>query len=113
MFANWATDEKVTKYLAWDIHESVEETTEILKKWVADYDNQETYHWVIAYDGTIIGTINLHNISSAHERCELGYCIGSIWWNRGIVTEAVGAVVRFAFDKLNAHKVHAQGKSTL
>ena len=108
MYDNWATDEKVTKYLDWDVHESVEATRELLIKWTADYENLYTYHWVIELDGTIIGTISLHNIHSWHERCEVGYCIGSRWWGRGVMTEALGAVIRFAFEKLSAHKIFAR-----
>ena len=107
MYLNWAADEKVPRYLSWDVHKSVEATREILETWVAAYDNLENYHWVIEFDRTIIGTIGLHNIHSRHERCELGYCIGSKWWNKGLVTEAVGEVIRFAFREVNANKVFA------
>jgi len=107
MYDNWATDEKVTKYLSWNVHESVEDTKELLTQWVAGYDNLETYHWVIEFGGTIIGTINFHAISNWDEHCEMGYCIGSKWWNMGIATEAVGEVIRFAFEELNANKVCA------
>lgn len=107
MYNNWAADEKVTKYLSWDIHPSPEATIELLAKWVSDYDNPEIYNWVIEYDGVIIGSINLHSIASRQERCEIGYCIGSKWWNKGITTEAVSGVIRFAFEELNANKVCA------
>jgi len=107
MHENWAADEKVTKYLSWNVHESVEVTRELLIKWVAGYDNIETYHWAIVFDGTLIGTIGLPSLHSWHERCELGYCIGSGWWNNGLMTEAAGAVIKFAFEELNANKIFA------
>ena len=107
MYDNWATDEKVPKYLSWNVHESVEFTRELLTKWVSEYDNPKYYRWVIEFADTIIGTINLHDIQDNAECCELGYCIGSKWWNMGIVTEAAGAVVRFTFDELGANRVCA------
>ena len=107
MYNNWASDEKVPKYLSWNVHESVEVTRELLAKWGSEYDNPKNYHWVIEYAGTIVGTINLHDIKDDSERCELGYCIGSKWWNMGIVTEAAGAVIRFAFEELGANRVCA------
>ena len=55
----------------------------------------------------IVGTIGLHDIGDKQDRCELGYCIGSRWWNKGIVTEAAAEVIRFAFEELNANKVCA------
>ena len=107
MFSNWATDEKVTKYLSWSVHESVDATRELLAKWVADYENPETYHWVIEYGGTIIGSMNLHAIGNKAERCELGYCIGSRWWGLGLVTEAAGEVIRFAFEEAGFYRIAA------
>jgi len=35
MYDNWTTDEKVTKFMTWDIHESVEKTRELLTQWVS------------------------------------------------------------------------------
>ena len=107
MFDNWATDEKVTKFLDWDVHESVDFTKKLLTKWVTGYDNIECYNWVIEYSGTIIGTINLHDIANKQEHLELGYSLGSKWWNMGIMTEAVAEVIRFAFEELNVNKVCA------
>ena len=107
MYANWASDEKVPKYLSWEVHESVEATRELLTKWVAEYEKPEHYQWVIEYEGTIVGTIGLHAISDRHERCEMGYCIGSRWWNKGIVTEAAGVVIRFLFTETNMNKIIA------
>ncbi|MDD4495516.1 MAG: GNAT family N-acetyltransferase [Eubacteriales bacterium] len=107
MYKNWASDEKVTKYLSWDIHKSIKATSELLAKWVVEYEKLNYYHWVIELSGTIIGTINFHSISDKDEHCEMGYCIGSKWWNKGFVTEAVAEMIRFAFEELNANKVCA------
>ena len=79
----------------------------MLQKWVLEYEKDDYYHWVIEFDGTIIGTTNYHALSHKHEHCELGYCIGSKWWNKGLVTEVVAELIRFAFDELNANKVCA------
>ncbi|MCL2517625.1 MAG: GNAT family N-acetyltransferase [Oscillospiraceae bacterium] len=105
MFENWATDQKVNKFLSWDLHESVEFTRELLTKWIANYDNLECYNWVIEYNQTVIGNIIIHDIDTKREHFELGYNIGSKWWNMGIMTEAVAEVIRFAFKELNANKV--------
>lgn len=107
MCENWASDAKVTKYVSWDIHVSVAATRELLTRWAAEYEKPDYYHWVIEYSDTIIGTINFHAISDRDEHCEMGYCIGSKWWNKGFVTEAAAELIRFAFEELNANKVCA------
>lgn len=37
--------------------------------------------------------------------CEIGYCIGSGYWNNGYATEAVGAFIKYCFSNLNCEKV--------
>ena len=107
MYDNWATDEKVTRFLAWEVHESVEKTKEILTQWVDEYDSLEYYHWAIEYENMPVGGINLHAISNKSWRGDLGYNIGSKWWNLGLMTEAARAVVDFAFGEIGMNKVCA------
>jgi len=107
MFSDYATDVKMTKYLSREPYTDIEKLCEFVEKCVTDYDSIECYHWVITMNDNFIGTINLHNIANRQERCELGYCIASQWWNRGIMTEAVSEVIRFAFEELNANKICA------
>ena len=47
MYENWAGDPEVTKFLTWPTHESAEISRQILKEWVAAYDNPEIYQWCI------------------------------------------------------------------
>lgn len=105
MFDNWATDEKVTKYLSWNLHSSVKETKTILADWVKQYENPETYNWVIEYNGTIIGNISIHTLSNKHSRGEVGYCMGSKYWNMGIMTEAFRAVLKYLFEEVGFHRI--------
>ncbi|MBR5721156.1 MAG: GNAT family N-acetyltransferase [Clostridia bacterium] len=109
MFANWATDEKTTKYLRWNPHESKMVTAEYVSGIISLYLNPMTYNWIIYFkdEDTVIGSIDFHAISDRDERLELGFCMGSRWWNRGLMTEAVRTAINFAFGELKAHKVGA------
>ena len=39
--------------------------------------------------------------------CEIGYGIGSDYWNKGYATEAVGAFIEYCFSSFNCKKVYA------
>ncbi|MBO5035576.1 MAG: GNAT family N-acetyltransferase [Clostridia bacterium] len=110
MFENWATDPLTTKYLTWEPHQSVMTTAEFISGIITLYDNPMNYNWVIELksEKTVIGNINFHSISNRNERVELGFCMGSRWWNKGLMTEAVGTAIRFAFEQLGAYKVCAE-----
>lgn len=52
------------------------------------------------------GGIGLH-INGKHKRAEIGYWIAEPFWGQGLVTEAAGAVMAFAFDQLALQRVTA------
>ena len=61
MYENWAGDPEVTKFLTWPTHESAETSRQILKEWVAAYDNPEVYQWCIEEkeSGEPVGSIGV------------------------------------------------------
>ena len=97
MYKTWACDARVTKFLTWEPHKSVDVTKALLEMWVADYEKNNNYNWVIELEGQIIGAITVVRISERDELAELGYCIGFDYWGKGIMTEAAKAVIDFLF----------------
>lgn len=57
-------------------------------------------------DNALVGAIGLE-INQRHAHAELGYWIGRPYWGQGYCTEAAAAVVRYAFETLGLHRVHA------
>ena len=51
-------------------------------------------------DDTLVGCVGLHRESGSHHG-ELGYWVGKQYWGNGYASEAVRAVVDFAFNELN------------
>jgi RimJ/RimL family protein N-acetyltransferase len=65
-----------------------------------------TFAMVRRAGSTLIGAVGL-TIVRDHSRAELGYWVGVPFWNQGFCTEAAGAVLRYAFEVLGLHRVHA------
>jgi [ribosomal protein S5]-alanine N-acetyltransferase len=55
----------------------------------------------------LVGGVNFHDLSPRHHRAELGYWIGVEFWGRGYCTEAVAALVRFGFERMDLNRVFA------
>lgn len=110
VFYNWANDPQVTKYLTWQPHESVDATETILKEWINQYENKEFYQWAIELNDLEqpIGSICVVEIDEKTESFEVGYCIGQSFWNKGYMTEALIAVVRFLINEVGAGRVWAR-----
>ena len=105
MYENWASDERVTRYLTWCPHESPAATRQLLELWHAAYEKPDYYNWAIQYEGTPIGSIGVVDLNERSERAELGYCIGHAYWNKGVMTEAVTSVLDFLFARVGVHRV--------
>lgn len=52
-----------------------------------------------------IGEISLH-LEIQNNKAQIGYWVGEPFWNRGIASEAVKAVLEFGFETLNLEKIY-------
>jgi len=107
MFQNWASDPSVTLFMSWEPHRDVEETKEVLQRWIADYEKEDYYHWAIVYpeNGEVIGAIEVNEQSRRHERCEIGYVLSKDYWGNGLMTEAVCAVRDYLFIEVGYNRI--------
>lgn len=105
MFDNWESDERVTRFLSWEPHESPDMTRRMLENWCAAYEKPDTYKWAIESEGEVIGNISVVSIEESCEVANLGYCIGFDYWNRGFMTEAASAVIDFLFGSVGFHRI--------
>jgi ribosomal-protein-alanine N-acetyltransferase len=61
---------------------------------------------VVRDSGLICGGIGLM-IEPDHRRAELGYWLGAPHWGKGYATEAAREIVRYGFETLDLHRIHA------
>ena len=110
MYNNWANSSKVTEFLSWPPHESVDVSRQVLTSWIESYANDNYYSWGIELKeiGQVIGSIAVMSISERHGFCEIGYCLGDKYWNIGLMTEALNGVVDFLFNEVNFHRICAR-----
>ena len=110
MFRNWASDPEVTKYLTWPPHTSLEVSRRILENWVEANGQIDRYHWMIVLKelGQPIGSITVVEHRDDIGEAEVGYCIGKQWWHKGLVTEAMMAVMGYLFDQVGMNRVEAR-----
>ncbi len=67
--------------------------------------------WAIALNTkpeTLIGTIGCWRLIKEHYRAEIGYMLMPNHWQKGIMKEALNAVLDYSFTKLKLHSIEAQ-----
>jgi ribosomal-protein-alanine N-acetyltransferase len=113
-----------TLWQVWDIDEEVQahmpdppnkpqdigEQYAYIKECEAD---KTGYYWSIETKaGETIGTVALTDINEYHKLAEIGIIIGEkSWWGKGVATEVVGAVVKYAFGSLGIVRVNAEAEA--
>ena len=108
MYNNWATDPECNKYLEWELHNDIEETKEIIQKWIDEYE-VGSYHWVVELKSTkeLIGSISVVKNHKKDLNCEVGYCYGSKYWGNGYATEALKQVIEYLLNECEFYLVEA------
>lgn len=85
-------------------------TLEDARAWIElQMRSDEENNWVIEVDGDAVGGIGLSPCDDVNRRsAEVGFWLGEAYWGRGIMTAAVGALTRYAFDERDFFRVFAE-----
>ena len=111
MYKNWANDPEVTKFLTWSPHPSSKASRILLEEWVPQYERDNYYQWAIVLKelgDEPIGGISAVTIRDDIDAVQIGYCIGRAFWHKGIMSEALSAVIDFFFDKVGANRIECR-----
>ena len=110
MFRNWASDPEVTKFLTWPAHGSVAISDMVIGSWLPEYEKTNYYQWMIDLKelGEPIGSISVVRQRDDIGEAEIGYCIGKNWWHKGIVSEALTAVIHYLFAEVGMNRISAR-----
>jgi ribosomal-protein-alanine N-acetyltransferase len=110
MFA-YASDPEVTRYVLFETHRTVEDSEAFLRLAVEGYERGDFGGWgvVLKDSGAFVGTCGMDvNYAPEHARAELGYVLSRDHWGRGLMTEAVRAVIRFGFGRMELNRIQAR-----
>lgn len=95
-------------WLPWvPLNNSPEDSQRYAEACERDWDNGSAARFFIHYrdDARILGVVSLENCSPTHRCCYLGYWLHVEEWGKGLMTEAAGRALRFAFEEMNVHRV--------
>ena len=105
-FNEYASVPGVGEMAGWKHHETIEKTQEILDMFIKE---DKTFAIVFKKNNKVIGSLGvekyglddkLTEFNSYYGR-EIGYVLSKDYWGKGIMPEAVGAVIKYLFNDLN------------
>jgi RimJ/RimL family protein N-acetyltransferase len=114
IFETYAQDRDVTRFLPWRPHRGLAETQAYVARCLAvPSDLSRTYAVVGRQDDQVRGAFDLRQPQPY--RLGYGYVLAHRWWGQGLMTQALGEVVRWALDRghLADRRRLRRGKSCL
>jgi RimJ/RimL family protein N-acetyltransferase len=98
IYAHYAGDPVVTRYLQWLPHESAAATGSFLARVLAENEHGNPLSWALCLgaEDRVLGmlTLRLHG-----HRAELGYVLAHAAWGKGYMPEAAGALSKLALEQ--------------
>ncbi|MFA9431826.1 GNAT family N-acetyltransferase [Egicoccus sp. AB-alg2] len=104
VFASYAADERVTRFLTWAPNKTVDDVRAFLARLMEDILRGRQFAWAIQSRGDerLIGMVNAR--VQAH-MVELAYVLAYDRWGQGLMSEAVAAVVEAAQRKPQVFRI--------
>ena len=103
-FYEYASVDGVGQMAGWNPHKSKEETQMILNSFM---NHKKTF--ALVFEGKVIGSLGIEEYDeNSHPELKnlkgrsIGYVLSKEYWGRGLMPEAVKAVIDYMFDDVNA-----------
>lgn len=104
------SDPRVMQYLDRPPVQTKEEVLEFMNKVKTNFVQNEGISWTINLadnPGAMIGDVAIWRIDKTHHRGEVGYMLHPDFQGRGIMHEALSAVLRYGFEQMGLHSMEA------
>ena len=106
IFAAYAQDPEVTRYMTWRPHKNMEETYRIVELMLKLWEEGNAYSYAITLkdSDSVIGMIAMHPDGF---KVGLGYVLARSYWGKGYVSEAARAVTNLLLEQRDIYRVFA------
>ena len=104
------SDDRVMQYIEREKTTSLHDAEAFIDRINIFGDSNESIMWAIALKDSpqeMIGTICFWRLQPENHRAEVGYVLHPDHWNKGIMYEALLAVIGYGFDSMNLHSIEA------
>lgn len=105
----YAKDPEVARHVLWEAHQSVWETRAYIRYLLWQYRSGLPGSWAIELKetGKVVGTIGYMSYNADNATVEVGYSLAREQWGKGLMTEALTAVIAETFRALDMHRIEA------
>ncbi len=106
---SYMSDPAVSQYLTWYPHRSLDDTVRYTAMATFTAQNGGVVEWVFENKNTktVIGNGGFTSFDTRHVNAELSFLLSRDFWNKGIMTEVLNALLAYGFHN-GLHRIEAQ-----
>lgn len=102
-FFEYCSMETVGPKAGWSVHENREHSLKILQGFL---EKKDVWAIVNKDNNKVIGSVGLHSkFDGEKEFYEIGYVLSTLYEGKGLMTETVQRVIKYAFDELSVPEI--------
>lgn len=96
---------ELRRWMWWAVDDAPEGTTEFLEGSERSWDSDTAWNFAITLRNEVIGGAGIDTYLPLRSSAELGYWLATAHTGQGLMTEAASALVTFAFEDLQLHRL--------
>lgn len=106
IFASYGQDPEVSRYLLWRPHRNLRDAEEAVGRFLKDWRTGSKFCWLLFRrdEGELAGSIAARIDGQG---MHLGYLLARPFWGQGLMSEAVNALIDWAFSQPSIFRVWA------
>ena len=110
----YSRDPEVARHVLWSAQKHISEAKEYVRYMTKRYRDDLPSSWGIIdkESGKLVGTIGYMSLSEENASVEVGYSLARWLWGKGLMTEALRAVIDYTFDAMDINRIEAQHELT-
>jgi ribosomal-protein-alanine N-acetyltransferase len=105
IFAAYGQDPEVTRYLMWRPHRDLNDAQEAVGHFLEGWRSGKSFCWLLFHrdDDGLVGCV----AARPEQGINLGYLLVRPFWGQGLMSEALAAVIGWAFSEPSVFRVWA------
>ncbi len=108
VFQNFS-DEEITDMIGMGRFFTLKDAEELIEEFLAYFEKGTGLAWAITLKetDTFIGTCTFEELDTKNSRGEIGYDLLRDCWGKGLMSEALRAVISYGFEELELNRIDA------
>lgn len=105
----YASDPEVARFMIWDTETDLQQSLAAVDYVVGLHREGRVAPWAVALreSDRMVGMAGYAWCMPRHGRAEVSFALNRAYWNRGLMTEAMEAILAFGFNQMDLNRVEA------